>query len=95
MFIYLYYLKGNRSIKNKSIMKYNKKVVEKINSKQWKCVCCEKVYSNDTNKNEHQQTQKHQISYAQYKREEDEKDRIAYEQRQKDRMEYLKNNNLI
>ena len=74
-------------------MKYNKKVVEKINSKQWKCVCCEKVYN--TSKYEHQQTQKHQISYAQYKREEDEKDRIAYEQRQKDRMEYLRNNNLI
>tara|TARA_R110001606_G_scaffold43942_1_gene115742 strand:- start:470 stop:700 length:231 start_codon:yes stop_codon:yes gene_type:complete len=76
-------------------MKYNKKVVEKIDSKQWKCVCCVKVYSNETKKSEHQKTQKHQISYAQYKREEDEKDKIAYEQRQKDRMEYLKKNNLI
>ena len=53
-------------------MKYNKKVVEKIDRKQWKCVCCVKVYSNETNKNEHQQTQKHQVSYAHYKREEDE-----------------------
>ena len=76
-------------------MKYNKKVVEKINNKQWKCVCCEKTYSNETKKSEHQKTQKHQINYAQYKRDEDEIDRIAWEQRQKDRMEYLKNNNLI
>ena len=76
-------------------MKYNKKVVEKINNKQWKCVCCDKIISNNTSKYYHQQSKKHQINYAQYKREEDEIDRIAWEQRQKDRMEYLKNNNLI
>ena len=76
-------------------MKYNKKVVEKINNKQWKCVCCDKIISINTSKYYHQQSNKHQINYAQYKREEDEIDRIAWEQRQKDRMEYLKNNNLI
>ena len=76
-------------------MKYNKKVVEKINNKQWKCVCCDKTYSQQSSKTEHQQTHKHIYNYRQYKKKEDEIDRIAWEQRQKDRMEYLKNNNLI
>jgi len=76
-------------------MKYNFYVVEKLEGGAWKCKCCDKTFKISHKKIDHQKTQKHQINYAQYKREEDEIDRIAWEQRQKDRMEYLKNNNLI
>ena len=80
-------------------MTFNKKMVEKINSKQWKCVCCDEIYNSSSSKTEHQTRYKHIYNYRQYKKTvvdtEDDKDRIAYEQRQKDRMEYLKNNNLI
>ena len=83
----------------KSITQYNKKMVEKINNKQWKCVCCEITYSQQTSKLEHQKSYKHIHAHFQYKKThkdpKDEIDRIAWEQRQKDRMEYLKNNNLI
>ena len=74
-------------------MKYNKKVVEKIDSKQWKCVCCDEIYR--SGKTEHQKTYKHIYNYRQYKKTVVDTDKIAYEQRQKDRMEYLKKNNLI
>jgi hypothetical protein len=49
-------------------MKYNHYLVNILPDKRWKCVCCEKSFSNSTKKSKHQNTETHEMKLFQYRK---------------------------